>query len=51
MQKDLIIEKKFAEIKDVGNEGQENCIRLYCDMFPNGFTLQIRTYKPIAYLS
>lgn len=46
-QKDLILKKDFAEIKDVGNENQENCIRLYCDMYPKGFTLQIRTYKPI----
>ena len=47
MSNDLWIKKQFAEIKQVGKEEQENCIRLYCSQFPNGFTLQIRTFKPI----
>jgi len=45
-QGDLILQKKWAEIKQVGKEEQENCIRLYCDQYPNGFNLQIRTFKP-----
>ena len=40
--------KEYARIMEVKSRGaQENCIRVYCTTYPNGFTFQIRTYKPI----
>lgn len=45
-QKDLIVPKEWAEIKELGKEEQENCIRVYCDSYPEGFNFQIRTFKP-----
>ena len=43
---DLIIPNEFAEIKEIGKEKQENCVRVYCCSYPNVFKFQIRTYKP-----
>lgn len=47
-QEDLIIKKNFAEIKELGRNEQENCIRVFCNHFPNNFEFQIRTFKPIG---
>jgi hypothetical protein len=45
-REDLIIKKDFAEIRELGRNEQENCIRVFCTMFPDGFEFQIRTFKP-----
>lgn len=52
---DFMVEKKWAEIKEVKGLGSDNtnCIRLYHsqwhpDKDSNSFTLQIRTFKPIT---
>lgn len=46
-QKDLIMPKKYAEIREIGKEEQENCIRVYCcQQTPKVFTFQIRTHNP-----
>jgi len=46
-QEDLILQKKFADVKQIGTEKQENCIRLYCNQYPEGFMLQIRSFNSI----
>ena len=50
MVKDYILEKKYAEcyeLKDV-KQNNENCLRVWCNQYPDGFTFQIRTHKPIT---
>lgn len=46
-QDDLIIKNEYAEIKEIGKEKQDNCLRVYCNQYPNNFTFQIRTFNPI----
>ena len=46
VQKDLYLKTETADIKEIGKEKQENTLRVYCTMYPNVFTFQIRTYKP-----
>lgn len=45
----IFIDKPHAEIREVKGlpENNENVIRVYCQMFPNVYTLQIRTHNPI----
>lgn len=47
-QEDLFIEKKYADIKEVKDlkENNENVVRVYCTSYPDGFNLQIKTFKP-----
>jgi hypothetical protein len=48
-KEDLIIKKEYAEIKEIGKEKQEDCLRVYCNSYPNSFTFQIRTFNPLKY--
>lgn len=48
-QKDLIIDKKYAEIHEHPDVENENVIRIYCCQYPNHFTFQIRTKNPLPY--
>ena len=44
----MILEKEFAEIKQIGKEKQDDCVRIWCTHYPDGFSFQIRTFKPIS---
>jgi hypothetical protein len=46
VQKDLVFETGTASITEVGKEKQKDCVRVYCSMYPNVFTFQIRTCQP-----
>ncbi|MCW4050401.1 MAG: hypothetical protein NWE89_11775 [Candidatus Bathyarchaeota archaeon] len=49
--KDLIIDKEYAfigEIKLSDDRHNDNCLRVYCNQYPDQFLFQVRTYKPIT---
>ncbi len=47
-EKEFLLIKDFAEIRQIEKGPQDNMIRLYLNQCPDNFTLQIRTYKPIV---
>ena len=48
--RELYIKDDFAEIREIKDVSQnnENTLRFYMTSAPNGFNLQIRTFKPIV---
>lgn len=46
----LFIKKQFAEIKEIPDLAYENedMLRIWCNLTPDSFTFQIRTFKPIT---
>lgn len=47
---ELMLDKEFAEcyeVKDLKDDNK-NCLRVYCHRWPDAFTFQIRTFKPIT---
>lgn len=49
MSQEIIIPKKFAEIKEVKGlpEPNDNVLRVWCNMYPDSYNFQIRTHGPI----
>jgi len=49
-REDLIIEKRYAEIKQLKDvkEHNRNVVRVYRSFYPDGYTFQIRTFKGIG---
>ncbi len=44
----IFIKRPYAEIKEIKglSEPNDNVIRIYCQQYPEAYTLQIRTHKP-----
>ena len=50
MDNQIMIDKPFAEIKEIDNEAGQY-LRVWCDMYPNVYSLQIRATNSLKYYS
>lgn len=49
MSSQLLINKPYARIQEIkgADQNNDNVLRVYCEMFPDVYIFQIRTFAPI----